>query len=97
MEEDNGLEDARKRQVAELQKEMQLREALRRVLDPKAFGRLMNVRLANRELYYQVAQLLLYAAQQGRLHGQVGEEELVSILGKIKSGEKETTITFKRK
>lgn len=94
---DNKLQEARKRQVAELQKEMQLREALRQILEPDAFERLMNVRMANRELYFQIAQMLLYAAQQGKLQGKIGEQELLAILNKIKSGEKEPTITFKRK
>ena len=93
----NEINDWRKRQAELMQREMQLREVLRKILDEKAFERLSNIRLANTELYAQIAQMLIYAYQQGQIQGKVTEEVLVKLLNRLKSGEKEPTITFKRK
>ncbi|HLD62967.1 MAG TPA: DNA-binding protein [Candidatus Norongarragalinales archaeon] len=91
------LQELRKKQVEQMQREAQLREILRKILDPKAFERLMNIRISNRELYMQLAQLLVYAYQQGQLPAKVSETELLSLLNRIKAGEKQTSITIKRK
>ena len=80
-----------------MQREMQLRDALKKILDDRAFERLANIRLANKELYYQIAQMIIYAYQQGQIQGKLSEEVLLKLVGRIKSGEKETNITFKRK
>ena len=93
----NEINDWRKRQAELMQREMQLREVLRKILDEKAFERLSNIRLANTELYAQIAQMLIYAYQQGQIQGKVTEEVLVKLLNRLKAGEKEPTITFKRK
>lgn len=95
--EDERLQELRKKQLEQIQREAQLREMLRKILDAKAFERLMNVRIANRELYLQLAQLLVYAYQQGQLPAKVSEQELLSLLNRMKSGEKPTSITVKRK
>lgn len=91
------MQELRKKQVEQMQREAQLREILRKILDPKAFERLMNIRISNRELYMQLAQLLVYAYQQGQLPAKVSETELLSLLNRIKAGEKQTSITIKRK
>jgi len=91
------LQELRKKQIEQMQREAQLRDVLRKILDAKAFERLMNIRIANRELYLQLAQLLVYAYQQGQLPTRVSEAELLSLLNRIKSGEKQTSITIKRK
>lgn len=96
-ENDDRVQELRKRQLAEMQKEAQLREMLRKLLDPQAFERLMNIRISSREMYLQIAQLLIYASQQGQLRGQLNERDLISIINKIKSEEREGSITFKRK
>ncbi|MFH1056422.1 MAG: DNA-binding protein [Candidatus Micrarchaeota archaeon] len=94
---DNEAQEARKRQIAEMQRELQLREFLRKVLDDKAFERISNIRLADKEFYLQLAQLLAYAYQQGQVRGKLGEKELIALIGRLKSEEKEPTITIKRK
>lgn len=94
---ESELQELRRKQLEEMQKEAQLREVLRKILDAKAFERMMNVRIANKELYLQLAQLLVYAYQHGQLSKRVSEEELLSLLNRIKAGEKEPTITIKRK
>ena len=91
------MQELRKKQVEQMQREAQLREILRKILDPKAFERLMNIRISNRELYMQLAQLLVYAYQQGQLPAKVSETELLSLLNRIKAGEKQTSIKIKRK
>ena len=86
-----------KRQMDAYQKEAQLRDILRQIHDSKAFERLMNIRLANRELYLQIAQTVVYAYQGGQIKGKMSEEVLVSLVNRMKSGEKPTSITVKRK
>ncbi|MEM4254710.1 MAG: DNA-binding protein [Candidatus Norongarragalinales archaeon] len=95
--EDERLQELRKKQLEQVQREAQLRELLRKILDGKAFERMMNIRIASRELYLQLAQLLVYARQQGQLPERVSESELLSLLKRIKAGEKQTSITVKRK
>lgn len=96
-ENDDRAHELRKKQLAEMQKEAQLREMLRKLLDQTAFERLMNIRISSRDMYLQIAQLLIYASQQGQLRGQLTERDLISIINKIKSEEREGSITFKRK
>lgn len=87
------MADLRQRQLQELQ----LREALRKILDGPAFDRMSNIRLANRNMYLQLAQYLLYAVQQGQLPPKISEGQLMAILNKVKQGERPTNITIKRK
>jgi programmed cell death protein 5 len=89
----NELEELRKRQLQELQ----LREVLKKILDAGAYERLSNIRLANRNLYAQLVQLLVYAYQQGQLQEKMSEKQLLELLQRLKSGERQTSITFKRK
>jgi len=67
-----------------MQREMQLRDALKKILDDRAFERLANIRLANKELYYQIAQMIIYAYQQGQIQGKLSEEVLLKLVGRIK-------------
>ena len=87
------LEEIRKRQLQELQ----LREILKKILDAGAFERLSNIRMANRTLYGQIVQMLVYAYQQGQIREKMSEKQLLDILQRLKAGERETSITFKRK
>ena len=92
-EQQSEFDELRKRQLQELQ----LMEVLKKILDAKAFERISNIRIANRNLYLQLAQLLVYAYQQGQFPGKVTEEQLIGLLQRLKSNEKESSITFKRK
>ncbi|HLC37927.1 MAG TPA: DNA-binding protein [Candidatus Norongarragalinales archaeon] len=87
------IEEIRKRQLQELQ----LREILKKILDAGAFERLSNIRMANRTLYAQLVQMLVYAYQQGQLNEKMSEKQLLDILHRLKAGERQTSITFKRK
>jgi programmed cell death protein 5 len=97
---DEGLEEARKKKLESLeaeneqkQREAQLREVLRRALTESAYERLMNVKLANSQLYAAASRQLLGLYQKaGR---KITEGELVSLLKAVKGRERETKITFK--
>jgi DNA-binding TFAR19-related protein (PDSD5 family) len=90
----NILTEEEKQKVVEMRKiEERVRTALRMCLVPKAYDRLMNVRLANQELYSSAAQYAL------SLYKQVGrrltDEELVSILMNLRGRSHESKIVFK--
>jgi len=101
--EEDGLEEARKRKLAARQKEheakaaeSQLKDALRGALTEGAYDRLTNVAMANKELYLMAAQQVLMASK--RLGRKVSEEELLTVLRALKARtEKEGTITFHKK
>ena len=79
-----------------LQVEQQKRSVVKRYLTPGAYDRLMNVRLANFELYSQLVDMLIAMAQGKRISGQISEEQLKQVLGRM-TYRKESTIEFKHK
>ena len=79
-----------------LQAEQQKRIAVKRYLTIGAYERLMNVRVANFELYTQLIDLLLTMAQSQRITGQITEDQLKQILSRL-TYRKETNIEFKHK
>ncbi|MEM4272530.1 MAG: DNA-binding protein [Candidatus Bilamarchaeaceae archaeon] len=97
---ENELEEARKKRVEEAQRalearkiEEQMKAALRVALSEKAYGRMMNVRIANPELYAAAARQAISA--YGRVRRQIEEKELIALLKAIKGRGRETKITFK--
>lgn len=86
------IETLRKMREIELQKKY----VLKKLVEPSAYERLMNVRLSNPELYDQVLAILIQLYRSGRLGGKVSEKEVLSILSKL-TKRRETRITFKRK
>ncbi len=79
-----------------LQAEQQKRMAIKKYLTVGAYERLMNVRVANFELYSQLVNMLLATAQNQGITGQINEEQLKQILGRL-TYKKESTIEFKHK
>ncbi len=79
-----------------LQAEQQKRMAIKKYLTIGAYERLMNVRVANFELYSQLVNMLLATAQNQGISGQINEEQLKQILGRL-TYKKESTIEFKHK
>jgi programmed cell death protein 5 len=79
-----------------LQIEQQKRLAVKKYLTIGAYERLMNVRVANFELYSQLVDLLINMAQSQRVTGQITEEQLKQILARL-TYRKESTIEFKHK
>ena len=79
-----------------LQAEQQKRMAIKKYLTIGAYERLMNVRVANFELYSQLVNMLLATVQNQGISGQINEEQLKQILGRL-TYKKESTIEFKHK
>ena len=79
-----------------LQAEQQKRMAIKKYLTIGAYERLMNVRVANFELYSQLVNMLLTTVQNQGISGQINEEQLKQILGRL-TYKKESTIEFKHK
>lgn len=104
MPDDEDVDDLRRRRlqekIAEIQQaqafEAQKKMVLRNVCDAQAFERLMNVRLANPELYDQVVMLLAQLAKSGQLKGKLNETQVRQLLAKI-TERHEGAISFKRK
>jgi DNA-binding TFAR19-related protein (PDSD5 family) len=93
---DEELEEARKKKLEARQAQEQLRATLRAALEEPAYDRLMNVSVANNELFLTASKhaLMLYK-RAGR---KIKEEELVALLRAIKEqSETKTTITFHKK
>ncbi len=86
-----------KQKIIEAKKaEEQLRAALRSILEPGAYDRLSNVRIANQELYIAATQYAL--ATYKRIGNKITEQQLLNILYAIKSQKDEqTSIRFERK
>ncbi|MEK6979585.1 MAG: DNA-binding protein [Candidatus Micrarchaeota archaeon] len=76
--------------------EEQLKSTLRMVLDEPAYARIMNVKMANQQMFTAAVQYLLRAFQ--RFQRKITEEELLAVLRTLKErSEKNTRITFERK
>ncbi|VVB66723.1 DNA-binding protein [Candidatus Gugararchaeum adminiculabundum] len=99
------MEELRRRrmqQISEMrqqqQQEEQKRNAMLQTLEPDAYERLMNVRIANEDLYNQVVSTIVYLMRQGNLKGKISNEQLKKVLGQLSaSGAKDSKIEFKRK
>jgi DNA-binding TFAR19-related protein (PDSD5 family) len=89
-------EEIKKKRLEAKKAEEQLKSALRGALNEEAYERLMNVSIANRELFLVAAKnALMYFKRTGR---RVSDQEILSLLRAIKGQtEKETKITFHKK
>ena len=92
---DAELEEIRRRKMLELQKrleeeerrraaEIQVKAALRAILDKDAYERLGRVRMADPELYAAAVQTILYMYRAGQIRGKLSDEELKSLLERIR-------------
>ncbi len=95
-ENDKELDKALKKRLKELEEEQSLLSIVRKYLTPKAYERLMNVKLANYELYKTVLNILVANIQANRLNRMLSEDELKEILLKL-SSRPEPKIEFKHK
>jgi len=82
-------------QNQQLEIEAKLDEVARKILTPEAKARLGNVKLVNRELYMTAIQTLLYMYQQGQIQSKIDEANLKALLGKLRAGKREISITRK--
>ncbi len=100
MSEEEELRDKRKEELARMAEakkaQEQLKGALRTALDEGAYDRLMNVAVANKELYLIAAKNVIAAYR--RAGRKLTEEELLMLLRAIKDQtERKTKITFAHK
>lgn len=96
MSDDEQLEEAREKKLEAKKAEEQLKSTLRMALDNEAYERLMNVSMANKELYLTTAKNILMAFK--RVGRKINERELLSVLKAIKEQtQTETRITFHKK
>jgi len=94
--EEEELEDKKKSKLEAKKAQEQLRSTLRMALEEPAYDRLMNVALANNDLYLTAAKnALMFYKRAGR---KIKDSEVLSLLRAIKEqSETKTTITFHKK
>jgi len=93
---DEELEDTRKKKLEARKAQEQLKATLRMALDEEAYERLMNVSVANNELYLTAAKNILMGFK--RMGRKLKDAEVLALLRAIKEqSETKTTITFSRK
>jgi DNA-binding TFAR19-related protein (PDSD5 family) len=94
--EDEELDELRKKKAEARKAQEQLKSTLRMALEEKAYDRLMNISVANNELFLSAAQnALMFYKRAGR---KIRDEEVLALLKAIKErNEKETSITFHKK
>ncbi len=99
MEEEDIEKMRRKRtEQAQQQNEMdgKMKTALRQMLEPDAYERMMNIKAADPEKYTNVTVMLARLFQSGKFGGKVSDQQLVQLLSKM--GEKKGgSIQIKRK
>ncbi|MCX8197658.1 MAG: hypothetical protein N3F07_00465 [Candidatus Micrarchaeota archaeon] len=96
MEEEEEYQKIYQQKLRQAQLEQQKKEILKKMLSPKAYERMMNVRLSNPELYDKVVSSLAYLAQSGNSMGEISDEQLYRLLSKM-SERRETKIEFRKK
>ncbi len=88
-------EEELKKLMEKKKQEEILKQQLLSFLEPPAYQRLMNVKVANEEFFKKVS---MYVMQLGsQIRRKLTEQELISIMKKLKGPERETHIEFKRK
>jgi len=95
MEDEEELKKAREKSLQAKKAESQLKMTLRLVLEDAAYDRLMNVALANKELYIEAAKQSLMASK--RIGRKIKEDEVLMILKALKGQSAETKIVFHKK
>ncbi len=96
MEEEEGLDEARRKRLEARKAEEQIKATLRIALEEGAYERMMNVSHANKELFITAARHVV--AVYKRAGRKLTESELLAVLRAVKGQtETETTITFHKK
>lgn len=86
------LEEMRKNQQMEQQK----KELLLKLLEPAAYERIMNVRMASPAVYDGAVAAVAYLYQNGQVKGKISDTQLLSLLKKL-TAKREGEIKFMRK
>ncbi len=82
--------------IKNAQMEEQKKEVMKQFLEPKAYERMMNVRISNYALYNQLVSMVVSLAQGNRISSKITEAQLMSIIQRM-TYRKEPTIEFKHK
>ncbi len=96
---DNEDKEARKallKMYKEEQREQQLKSVLRQLLEPDAYERIINISISNKDLYMQLANLIVSLAQSNQINGRLTEQQLISLLNRL-TARKDSKIEFKHK
>ncbi|MCL4375342.1 DNA-binding protein [Candidatus Marsarchaeota archaeon] len=93
---DDKVKEMISKRMKALQIEQQKKEMLKKIMSNQAYERLMNVRVANYDLYSQVVDLLIAMARSNRITSQITDDQLKSILAKV-TYKPDTKIEFKHK
>jgi len=93
---DSAVRKSLEKAYRQLQQEQQIKELMHQLLDSNAYERLMNIRISNKQLYMQLANIILSLAQSQQIEGKVTDKQLVALLNKL-TAKKESRIEFKRK
>jgi programmed cell death protein 5 len=107
MDDDQALEELRRRKLAELQAQAGQQEQqavaraeqnaqkeviLRAILEPEARERLTRVRMARPEIAESLENQLIMLYQQGRVQRRIDDETLRQLLGRVTPKQRDTTI-----
>jgi programmed cell death protein 5 len=107
---DDELEAIRQRKLASLQQQALREQAeeqaaaevqaqkeaiLRQILTPEARQRLTNIKIVKPQFAEQIEMQLIQLASNGRLKGQVTDEQLKALLQQLQGKERERKITFR--
>ena len=84
------------RRLKEMKIEQEKKAMVKQFMTPDAYERLMNVRVANYELYAQLLDLLLAMAKGNRIAGRLTEPQLRDLLSRL-TFRPESRIEFKHK
>ncbi|MCL4389545.1 MAG: DNA-binding protein [Candidatus Marsarchaeota archaeon] len=82
--------------IRNMQMEQQKKELMKQLLDNAAYERLMNIRVANPDLYSQISNVIMSLAQTSRLQDKMTEPQLLALLNRL-TFRKETKIHFEHK
>ncbi|MEM0074620.1 MAG: DNA-binding protein [Candidatus Micrarchaeaceae archaeon] len=94
--ENDAAQKAIQKRLRAMQLEEQKKQIIRKILEPGAYERLMNIRVANPELYSQLLDLLIAMAQSNKISDRISEENFKKLLQQIIS-RPESSIQIKHK
>ena len=112
MENDEDLEELRKKRMLQLQQQLieaqkqeevrtqieaQKQSILRQILTPDARSRIARLQMVRPQLAEQLVLQLISLAESGRVNVPITDEQLKTILKRLKGQQRETKITFKQK
>jgi DNA-binding TFAR19-related protein (PDSD5 family) len=76
--------------------EQQKKDMVQQLLEPKAYERLMNIKISNYELYAQLLDVLITLARSNRIAGRMTEQQFVDLLNRL-TYRREPKIEFRHK